>query len=434
MALPNDARAVPAKLRPGYELKDDRIVGQTASPDPAHPLERQDRLQRPAVVPHALHDGCASRTSKDRCFSASSACHTGHWLMSSAEIRCSGTARSAGWAGSVSWGPPYVGRSASPNIFWPTNTISRWTERRCTSPRRSAAGCCLGAEPSAAAGTDQLKVAYAVFKEEALDVAPTYAPKTVSTDGWQGTQAAWKALFKRVVILLCFLHGWLKIRDRAKHLKEQFTDISRLVWDAYHAPNRRGFGQRLRRLREWAGTHLSGVVQENVLDLCRKGRRYAVAYRYPGGHRTSNMLDRQMRGMNRYFDQGQHLHGSLGACRLHCRAWALLWNFRHGIRRPHETITAGAARPSDSTSTATTRVGCRICWYPRRSEDTDIHSPKKRDGQQLHPGYVVQDEVKRLIVEDEVNINGGNSHLHRRGELSEPPAWRRAGRSDLRLT
>jgi hypothetical protein len=188
-------------------------------------------------------------------------------------------------------------------------------------------GCCLGAEPAEAAGTDELKAAYAVFKEEARDVAPKYAPKTVSTDGWRGTQAAWEALFKGVVILLCFLHGWLKIRDRAKHLKDQFAEVSRRVWDTYHAPDRRSFGQRLRRLREWAGGHLSGVVLENVLDLCRKGRRYAVAYRHPGGHRTSNMLDRQMRGMNRYFDHGQHLHGSLGACRLHCRAWALLWNF-----------------------------------------------------------------------------------------------------------
>ena len=81
-------------------------------------------------------------------------------------------------------------------------------------------GCCLGAEPAEAAGSDKLKVAYQVFKDEACDVSPKYAPKTVSTDGWKGTQAAWKMLFTKVVILLCFLHGWLKIRDRAKHLKE----------------------------------------------------------------------------------------------------------------------------------------------------------------------------------------------------------------------
>ncbi|HMB06114.1 MAG TPA: hypothetical protein VKP69_20575 [Isosphaeraceae bacterium] len=190
-----------------------------------------------------------------------------------------------------------------------------------------AGGCCLGAEPAEAAGTDDLKTASAVFKDEARDVAPKYAPRTVSTDGWKGTQAAWKTLFPRVVVLLCFLHAWLKIRDRAKHLKEMFMDVSRRVWEAYHAPDRRSFGQRLRWLRVWATEHLSGVVRENVLDLCRKRRRFSVAYRHPGGHRTSNMLDRQMRGMNRYFDHGQHLHGSHEACRRHCRAWALLGNF-----------------------------------------------------------------------------------------------------------
>ncbi len=131
----------------------------------------------------------------------------------------------------------------------------------------------------------------------------------------------------KVVILLCFLHGWLKIRDRAKHLKEVFAEVARRVWDTYHAPDRRSFAQRLRSLRQWAAEHLTGIVLEKVLDLCGKRGRWSIAYRHPGGHRTSNMLDRLMRGMNRYFDQGQHLHGSLEACRLHCRAWALLCNF-----------------------------------------------------------------------------------------------------------
>jgi hypothetical protein len=189
-----------------------------------------------------------------------------------------------------------------------------------------AAGCVLGAEPATTAGTDDLKDAYAVFKQEARDIAPKYAPKTVNTDGWKGTKAAWKILFEHVVILQCFLHAWLKIRDRAKHL-DQFAEISRRIWETYHAPDRRGFGQRIRSLRTWAREHLSGVVLEKVLDLCQKRDRWSIAYRHPRGHRTSNMLDRLMRGMNRYFDHGQHLHGSHEACRQHCRAWALLWNF-----------------------------------------------------------------------------------------------------------
>src|SRR5262249_1675221 len=130
------------------------------------------------------------------------------------------------------------------------------------------AGCVLGAEPAEASGTDYLKAAYGVFKAGARDVAPNYAPETVNTDGCNGTRAGWRALFRRVVIVLCFLHGWLKIRDRAKHLKGRFAEISRRVWEAYRAPDRRGFGQRLRRLREWDGKYLNGLVLENVLDLC----------------------------------------------------------------------------------------------------------------------------------------------------------------------
>ncbi|MBY0231653.1 MAG: hypothetical protein K2W96_20400, partial [Gemmataceae bacterium] len=52
------------------------------------------------------------------------------------------------------------------------------------------------------------------------------------------------------------------------------------------------------------------------------------AYKHPGGHRTSNMLDRAMRAMDRHNENGQHLHGSAKACNLHVRAWALLSNFR----------------------------------------------------------------------------------------------------------
>src|SRR4051812_22189266 len=51
-------------------------------------------------------------------------------------------------------------------------------------------GCCLGAEPALAAGTDDLKTAYGAFKDEARDADPKYAPETVNTDGWKGTRAA----------------------------------------------------------------------------------------------------------------------------------------------------------------------------------------------------------------------------------------------------
>ena len=211
-------------------------------------------------------------------------------------------------------------------------------------------GCCLGAALAPTANADDLTAAYGVFKEEARNVHKGYKPRTVSADGWASTHQAWRALFPLVVLLRCFLHGWLNIRSRGK-LSEAFPELSARVWEAYHAPNRRCFGQRLRRLWEWArGQALSAWLREQVQKLCGRSREYGVAYGYPGGHRTSNMLDRVMRSMSRYFEDGQHLHGSPGACGLHVRAWALLQNFRpwgpeavranDGWRSPAERLNA----------------------------------------------------------------------------------------------
>lgn len=187
-------------------------------------------------------------------------------------------------------------------------------------------GCWLGAEIAESAGTDDLTAAYRVFANEALNIKPDYQPATVNTDGWGPTQAAWQRLFPLITILECFLHAWLSIRTRGKK-HELFEEVSRQVWDAWRAVSVRSFSQRIRRLRSWADSHLTGWIHEKTIRLCEKRSRWAVAYQHPTGHRTSNMLDRMMRGMNRYYSSTQHFHGSLTASRLTSRSQALLWNF-----------------------------------------------------------------------------------------------------------
>ena len=54
-------------------------------------------------------------------------------------------------------------------------------------------------------------------------------------------------LFTKVVILLCFLHGWLKIRDRAKHLKRGVCRSLPAGLGYLSPPDRRSFAQRLPR-------------------------------------------------------------------------------------------------------------------------------------------------------------------------------------------
>jgi len=190
-----------------------------------------------------------------------------------------------------------------------------------------AAGCVLGAEVCPTASTEDLTKGYGVFRKEVLELDPKYRPKTVNTDGWKGTQGAWSALFPMIVILRCFLHAWLSIRDRAKNLKEQFFDLGTRIWEVYYAEDRRTMGQRLRRLRDWAMKHLTGTALEKTLDLCAKGRYWGMWYDHPQGHATSNMLDRLMRSQNGFFNRGQHFHGTLCSSNLRSRGWAILHNY-----------------------------------------------------------------------------------------------------------
>jgi hypothetical protein len=213
-------------------------------------------------------------------------------------------------------------------------------------------GCCLGMALAETAGNDDLEAAYGVFRDEARRLDADYQPETVNTDGWAATQAAWRALFKGATLILCFLHAFLKIRDRAVHLKEAFTDLSRRVWDAYHAPDARSSSQRLRRLREWAKAHVEKeVVREKVLALCGKRGAFVRAYDHPACHRTSNLVDRLLRRPDSHLYCTQHLHGSAEAAERGLRGWALIHNFAPscpetvresaGLRSPAERLNRG---------------------------------------------------------------------------------------------
>ena len=151
----------------------------------------------------------------------------------------------------------------------------------------------------------------------------------MNTDGWQATQGAWKALFPHITVILCFLHAFLKIRDRAtKALGAVFAQVQERVWEAYHAPSKRAFSQRLRRLREWAETALpDSAMKTHTLDLCDKRAQFSRSYDYHYAHRTSTMVDRLMKFLDRACFNGQYFHGTVESAESRARALALLWNF-----------------------------------------------------------------------------------------------------------
>ena len=192
----------------------------------------------------------------------------------------------------------------------------------------AAKDCILGASVAQSASQTDLENAYGVFASEAQAVDVDYAPETVNTDGWPATQQAWKALFNQITVILCFLHAFLKIRDRAKKaFGERGQEVQRRVWDAYHATSKRAFAERLRRLKEWASDVLAeSEMKQKTLDLCEKRDAFSASYDHRLAHRSSNMVDWLMRFLDRAFFNAQYFHGLPEAAESRVRALALLWN------------------------------------------------------------------------------------------------------------
>ena len=188
--------------------------------------------------------------------------------------------------------------------------------------------CILGVGVSKTADESGLKKAYGIFKSEALDICSKYLPGTVNTDGWLATKKVWKSLFVNILVIECFLHAILGIRNVAtRKTQELFTEILEKAWDVYHAESLRSFSQRMRRLREWANKIEEGRLKNKLLKLCNKKDFFAAAYSHPSAHRTSNMVDRLMDGMDRFIYSSRYFHGGIKTTERLIRAYALIHNF-----------------------------------------------------------------------------------------------------------
>ena len=194
----------------------------------------------------------------------------------------------------------------------------------------AAQGCLLGIALTGEADQAHLQEAYGVFAEESRDVSADYQPQTVNTDGWFATQNAFKALFAGIVPVLCFLHGFLKVRDRCR--KEH--DLHERIWNVFHADHIRMFDRRMKAFRRWFEQQTWPSSVANVTaKLWKRADQYRVAYKHEGCYRTSNQVDRLMNRLTRLMYAGRGLHGHLWSSERRLRGWALLNNFRPFAKR-----------------------------------------------------------------------------------------------------
>ncbi len=190
-----------------------------------------------------------------------------------------------------------------------------------------AQDCVWGASLALNADEAALTEAYGYFKQEAQTLAPDYTPQTVNTDGWLATQKAWQVLFVTITVIECFLHAFLKIRDRCKRLKTLFPQIKASVWNIYHASDATDFRHRMIEFQAWAQQALTGTALETIEKLGAKTERFVLAFDYPQAYRTSNMIDRLMEPMARWLFSARAFHGHWRSAELQVRAWALCHNF-----------------------------------------------------------------------------------------------------------
>lgn len=190
------------------------------------------------------------------------------------------------------------------------------------------ADCVLGAAVASTADEAALTDAYGRFRHEAQQLAPTYAPQTVNTDGWKATQNAWQTLFTSIVILECFLHAFLRIRDRCqKRYQDLFPTITSMVWDIYRSPSPKDFRQGVTAFLTWSQHSLTGTALEAIVKLAAKTDVFLLTFDFPDAHRTSNMIDRHMVPLDRWLMSARFFHGHYASAERQVRSWALLHNF-----------------------------------------------------------------------------------------------------------
>lgn len=171
--------------------------------------------------------------------------------------------------------------------------------------------------------------------KEAHQLQADYQPKTGNPDGWQATMNAWRTLFPSICLLQCFWHAIRSLRNVAiKATKALYDRMVERVWEAYRATNKRSFSQRLRRVREWGEGLHDSPLKTKLLKLYQKKAGFLPAYDFPGCLRTNNVVDRLMRGMDKYLFAHQGFHGTLVSAEYGIRSYAVLTNFRPSMYHP----------------------------------------------------------------------------------------------------
>ena len=205
--------------------------------------------------------------------------------------------------------------------------ITFWRGKEVFACMTAGSNCILGMGLSQAENETSLGKAYGKFKEAANRLTFDYQPVSISIDGWFPTKNALKTLFSKTALVLCFLHSVIKIRQVTQK-EPQKKALMDKVWKVYQAADAKGFDEAVMNLETWTKDNIkSESIKERVFKIGKRKEEFKVAFTAPTAMRTTNMVDRLMKPLDRFLFMKQYFHGDFASAQLALTAFALCLNF-----------------------------------------------------------------------------------------------------------
>jgi hypothetical protein len=218
-------------------------------------------------------------------------------------------------------------RSKLPQDICIDEKISYWSNQEIFACMTVGSDCILGMGVSQKEDEVSLRQAYGVFKEQALALSPDYEPLSINLDGWTATKKAMQKLYGKAVLVLCFLHSVIKIRQVAQK-EPQKKVLFEKVWLVYKATDASAFDNAVLDLVQWTSENVvKDSVKERVFKIGKRKEEFKTAFQVPTAMRTTNMVDRLMKPLDRFLFMKQYFHGHFHQTQLMLNAFALCLNF-----------------------------------------------------------------------------------------------------------
>jgi hypothetical protein len=240
-------------------------------------------------------------------------------------------------------GTTVLSENALPKDLVMDEKITFWGKEEVYACMTVGGNCILGMGLSDTENATGLEAAYGKFKAAAKRLMPDYQPISINTDGWAATKKALRTLFPKAVLVLCFLHSVIKIRQVAQK-EPQKKELFDKLWNIYRSETPQLFDSQVVDLQKWSVLNTEKQsVKDHIAKIVTRKEEFKTAFDCPTAKRTTNMVDRLMKPIDRFLFMKQYFHGDYKNAELMLDAVALVLNFM-----PYAPRTACQHKKSDS--------------------------------------------------------------------------------------